>query len=194
MTVQTASNMMVIDVNVALQTALTAYLDSEVTIRFDLPNPEDLPPTPVVSVFLYDIFEDLELRMGESRAYREGVLLPSKVNVCCNYLITYWDSSQATSNDGPAGGPANQAMLVMNQVLNALINNRQLQSIPGAYTKIIPPKDEGLFSLGSFWQSLGNKPRLLLNYVVTVPVSLTDKHDAIAALSDTDVTLEQKPR
>jgi hypothetical protein len=196
MTVQTASNMIVIDVNFALQEALTAYLDSDVAIRFDLPNPEDLPPNPVVSVFLYDMFEDLELRMGESRAYDKAtrVLQPGKVNVCCNYLITYWDSSQATSNNDLSGEPDNQAMLVMNQVLNALINNRQLQSIPGAYTRVITPKDEGLFSLGSFWQSLGNKPRLLLNYAVTVPVGLTNKNDVLAEVASTDVILEQKSR
>ncbi|PXX59080.1 Protein of unknown function [Pseudomonas sp. LAMO17WK12:I10] len=194
MPAQTDSNMIVIEVNKALQTALTGYLYSDVTVRFDLPDPENLPPEPVVSVFLYDIYEDLELKMGESRAYIGGVLQPAKVNVCCNYLITYWDSSQAVSNDSPSGAPDNQAMLVMNQVLNALINNRQLPSIPGAYTRVIPPKDEGLFSLGSFWQSLGNRPRLLLNYAVTVPVSLTNKNDVIAAVESTEIDLEQKPR
>jgi hypothetical protein len=185
--------MAVIDVNNALNEALRSYLDAAVDIRFDLPDPTNPPTEPVVSVFLYDICEDLEMRVGESRVYRSGVLKPGKVNICCNYLITYWDSSQAASSGGPGGAPNNQAMLVMNQVLNALINNRQLASIPGAYTRVIPPKDEGLFSLGSFWQSLGNKPRLLLNYSVTVAVSLTDKNDEIAALDEVEVDLEQKP-
>lgn len=66
----------------------------------------------------------------------------------------------------------NQAIVIMNQVLNALINNRQLAAIPGAYTRVIPPR-EGLNSLGNFWQSLGNRPRLVLNYAATVPVSQT---------------------
>lgn len=192
MPAQIDSNMIVIEVNKALQTALTGYLYADVNVRFDLPDPENLPAEPVVSVFLYDIYEDLELKMGESRAYVGGVLQPAKVNICCNYLITYWDSSQAVSNDSPSGAPNNQAMMVMNQVLNALINNRQLPSIPGAYTRVIPPKDEGLFSLGSFWQSLGNKPRLLLNYAVTVPMSLTNKQNVIAPVGETELVIEQK--
>ncbi|MFJ3368105.1 Pvc16 family protein [Pseudomonas sp. NPDC086251] len=185
------SNMIVIEINKALQTALTNYLYPDVAVRFDLPDPENLPPSPVISVFLYDIYEDLELKMAESRAYIGGVLQPAKVNVCCNYLITYWDSSQAVSNDSPSGAPDNQTMLVMNQVLNALINNRQLPSIPGAYTRVIPPKDESLFSLGSFWQSLGNKPRLLLNYAVTVPVALTNKNELIAPVQETGAVVQQ---
>lgn len=194
MGVNKESNTIIIDVNMALQAALTEYLDSAVAIRFDLPNPEDLPPTPVVSVFLYDMCEDLELRMGESRSYHDGRLRPGKVNVCCSYLITYWDSSQSSGNDGPGGGPNNQAMLVMNQVLNALINNRELKEIPGAYTRVIPPKNEGLFSLGSFWQSLGNKPRLLLNYAVTVPVALYGKGDEIPGVTSTDLSITQKEK
>lgn len=192
MPVQIVSNMIVIEVNRALQSALAAYVDSGVNIIFSLPDPEQLPSEPLVSVFLYDMSEDLELRDGQSRVYRNGILEPGKVNVCCNYLITYWESTNSTSGDGPGVDPDNQTMLVMNQVLNALINNRQLRQIPGAYTRVIPPKNEGLFSLGSFWQSLGNKPRLLLNYSVTVPISLTNNNDLVAQVADTEINLDQK--
>ena len=64
-----------------------------------------------------------------------------------------------------------------------------LQGLPAVYTKVIPPKQD-LFSLGTFWQSLGNKPRLLLNYVATVPIPLTDKNDIIASVDASEVTLE----
>lgn len=183
------SNTTVIDVNRAIQDALQAYLDAAVSIRFDLPDPENLPADPVVSVFLYDMYEDLSLRAGEARTYSAGVMLPGRVNVCCNYLITYWDNASSASNDSPAGAPDNQAMRVMNQVLNALINHRSLPSLPGAYTRVIPPRD-GLFSLSGFWQSLGNRPRLLLNYSVTVPVTLKPSSDAITRVGSTDVVLE----
>lgn len=185
------SDMIVINLNKALQDALTAYLGVGVTIRFDLPDPDNLPSEPVVSVFLYDMHEDLELRMGESRAYNQetGVLLPARVNICCNYLITYWENVAPLGSGSPNSAYNNQAMLVMNQVLNALINNRQLAGIPGAYTRVLPPKDE-LFGLGSFWQSLGNKPRLLLNYAATVPVTLTDKNVVIMRVNSTGVTVD----
>ena len=183
------SNMTIIEVNRAMKAALRSYVDDNVVISFELPDPSNLPSVPTVSVFLYDVHEDLQLRVGESRAYSGGVLLPAKVNVCLNYLITYWDSSQSRSIDGPGGEPDNQSIIVMNQVLNALINNRVLQGLPAVYTKVIPPKQD-LFSLGTFWQSLGNKPRLLLNYVATVPIPLTDKNDIIASVDASEVTLE----
>lgn len=194
MNVQYQSNTDLINVNKALKDALRSYVDGAVDIRFDLPDPADPPSVPVVSVFLYDLCEDLEMRMGESRSYNKsnGHLLPGKVNVCCNYLITYWDSTQASSDGGPSGAPNNQSMLVMNQVLNGLVNNRQLKGVPGAYTRVIPPKDQGLYSLGSFWQSLGNKPRLLLNYAVTFGLTLTDHADVITPLSMTEIVLEQQ--
>ena len=186
------SDTTVIDVNKALNDALRLYVDSAVEIRFDLPDLTNPPDSPVVSVFLYDISEGLEMRQGESRSYSSGVLLPGRVNVSCRYLITYWDNSNGASGGAPGGAPDNQAMLVMNQVLNALVNHRQLSSIPGAYTRVIPPKDDGLFSLGSFWQSLGNKPRLLLNYVVTVPLTLTAQ-ETIPEVVDTRAKVEQLP-
>lgn len=190
MTQKLPSNTTVIDVNRAIQGALQSYLDAAVSIRFDLPDPENLPADPVVSVFLYDMYEDLSLRAGEARAYSAGLMLPGRVNVCCNYLITYWDNAASSSNDSPAGAPDNQAMLVMNQVLNALINHRSLPTLPGAYTRVIPPRD-GLFSLSGFWQSLGNRPRLLLNYSVTVPVALTAAQEPVSRVESTSALVEE---
>lgn len=188
MAVQTASDNAVIDVNRAILTALQEYVNDHVVIRFDLPEPDVPPSEPTVSVFLYDIYEDLQLRTAESRPYNGGVLLPGRVNVCCNYLIMYWD--KPATEGGPDGGPENQATVIMNQVLNALINNRQLTGIPGAFTRVIPPKEE-LNSLGNFWQSLGNRPRLVLNYAVTVPVSQTGRRtDEVPEVTETAATVE----
>ncbi|WP_421216620.1 Pvc16 family protein [Aeromonas jandaei] len=171
MVAKVMSDNTIFKVNEALLNALKNYVDDGVEIRFDLPEPGSPPITPTVSVFLYDMHEDLRLNSSESRVYSAGRLLPNRINVSCNYLIMFWDKP---ATDGSSnGGPRNQAILVMNQVLNALVNNRQLHEIPGGYTKVIPPP-EGLNSLGTFWQTLGNRPRLVLNYSVTVPISQTD--------------------
>ncbi|MNJ32232.1 hypothetical protein D3C77_268930 [compost metagenome] len=184
------SDMSVLNVNDAVLNALKTYVADTVDIRFDLPEPGSPPIQPTVSVFLYDMHEDLALKTGESRQYSGGQLQPSKVNVCCNYLIMYWD--KAATEGSPDGGPLNQAIIVMNQVLNALINNRQLKDIPGAFTRVLPPKEE-LNSLGNFWQSLGNRPRLVLNYAVTVPVSLTDHHERVPEAITQEVNLTRLP-
>ncbi|MDC9591108.1 DUF4255 domain-containing protein [Xenorhabdus sp. XENO-10] len=183
----------VIDVNKAMKKILKKYLDNKVAIRFDLPELDTVQSDAMVSVFLYDLHEDLQLRTTESRVFNaaSGRLLPGWVNIKCNYLITYWESTKpATDASSPDSQPDNQATKVMSKVLNALINNRQLAGIPGAYTQVVPPK-ESLNSLGNFWQSLGNRPRLSLNYSVTVPISLTDEQDKATPVNTISSTVEQ---
>ncbi|MDQ0430980.1 hypothetical protein ABIC12_002751 [Pantoea agglomerans] len=183
-----------LDVNNAMNKMLRAYVNEDVAIRFDLPDVGAIQSDAAISVFLYDIHEDLQLRTTESRGFNAGSgrLLPGWANVKCNYLITYWESNgPATDAGNPDSQPDNQAIKVMSQVLAALINSRQLDDIPGAYTQVIPPK-ENLNSLGNFWQSLGNRPRLSLNYCVTVPISLSDKEEKVTPVKSLSATVEPK--
>ncbi|BEM56397.1 hypothetical protein SME22J_02580 [Serratia marcescens] len=180
--------------NNAMKNILRTYVKDPVAIRFDLPDLNATQSDAAISVFLYDIHEDLQLRTAESRGFNAaaGRLSPGWVNVKCNYLITYWESTgPATDAGNPDSQPDNQAIKVMSQVLAALINNRQLTDIPGAYTQVIPPK-ENLNSLGNFWQSLGNRPRLSLNYCVTVPISLSDKGEEVTPVKSLSTTVEPK--
>lgn len=182
-----------VDVNKAMEVMLRKYLSVDVAIRFDLPDINATQSDAAVSVFLYDIYEDLQLRNSESRGYRTdtGRLSPGWVNIKCNYLVTYWESTAPATDPGnPDSQPDNQAIQVMSQVLAAFINNRQLPGIPGAYTQVVPPK-ENLNSLGNFWQSLGNRPRLSLNYCITVPMSLSNE-DVVPAVISTSVSIEKK--
>lgn len=183
-----------LDVNNAMNKMLRAYVNEDVAIRFDLPDVDATQSDAAISVFLYDIHEDLQLRTAESRGFKAGLgqLSSGWANVKCNYLITYWESTgPATDAGNPDSQPDNQAIKVMSQVLAALINNRQLAAIPGAYTQVMPPK-ENLNSLGNFWQSLGNRPRLSLNYCVTVPISLSDKGEEVTPVKSLSTTVEPK--
>ncbi|AKH65166.1 MULTISPECIES: DUF4255 domain-containing protein [Photorhabdus] len=171
----------IIAVNNALNEILSQRLSisgQKIDIRFDLPEVNSIPSAPTVSIFLYDIHEDLQLRSAESRLYNPATstLLPGWVNINYNYLITYWHSSESGDGSSPDSQPNNQAAHVMTAILNALINNRQLPDIPGAYTRVIPPQ-ESLNSLGNFWQALGNRPRLSLLYSITAPVMLQKNND-----------------
>lgn len=180
------------NVNKAVAKMLREYVAQSVAIRFDLPDVNATQADAAISVFLYDIHEDLQLRTAESRGFNPGTgrLSAGWVNIQCNYLITYWESTgPATDAGNPDSQPDNQAIQVMSQVLDALINNRQLADIPGAYTQIIPPK-ENLNSLGNFWQSLGNRPRLSLHYCITVPVSLSDKREVATPVTSTPASVE----
>lgn len=174
----TSSSNAIIEVNKALQSILQQYLDPEssgdIDIRFDLPDVNSIQSTPTVSVFLYDVHEDLQLRQSEPVRLNvnTSILRAGWVNLSCNYLITYWEAqSTASDGSGPDSSPDNQAAQVMTRTLQALLNNRELSGIAGAYSRIVPPQ-ENLNSLGNFWQALGNRPRLSLMYSVTVPILL----------------------
>ncbi|OKB66611.1 hypothetical protein BHU62_12140 [Serratia marcescens] len=183
-----------VDVNKAMEKMLRLYVDLGVAIRFDLPDVDATQADAAVSVFLYDIHEDLQLRTAGPRGFNAGtgLLSPGWVNVKCNYLITYWESTApATDAGNPDSQPDNQAIKVMSQVLAALTNNRQFADIPGVYTQVMPPQ-ENLNSLGNFWQSLGNRPRLSLNYCVTVPISLSDKGEKVTPVKSLSTIVEPK--
>jgi hypothetical protein len=197
MATQFPSDPAIINLNNALNDALLSYLPDGFPIIFDLPDLNNLPSDPTLSVFLYEIHEDLQLRSAQARinTYNPDTkvvtILPGWVNVNCNYLITYWESPQITGGvASPASASNNQAIQIMNQVVNALINNRTLADIPGAYTRMIPPNDE-LSGLGNFWQSLGNRPRLSLYAAVTVPVGLIDKSNRVPGVITPVVDMEQ---
>ncbi|WP_158586333.1 DUF4255 domain-containing protein [Serratia inhibens] len=182
----TTSSNVIVAVNEALYAALNTYINPKpedpeneepsagVDIRFDLPQVDSTQSSPTVSVFLYDVHEDLQLRQSQPARLNagSGMLRAGWVNLNCNYLITYWETQSAGSDgNGPDSSPDNQAVRVMTRALQALLNNRELDGIAGSYSRIIPPQ-ENLNSLGNFWQSLGNRPRLSLMYSVTVPILL----------------------
>ncbi|WP_118985967.1 DUF4255 domain-containing protein [Photorhabdus sp. CRCIA-P01] len=186
-------NNAIVEVNNALKDILSRYLNN-IDIRFDLPEIYSIPSKPTISVFLYDVHEDLQLRSAEPKRYNPvtNLLLPGWVNINYNYLITYWHSNKP-SVDGcsPDSQPDNQEARIMTSVLNALINNRQLPKIPGAYTRVIPPQ-ENLNSLGNFWQALGNRPRLSLLYSITAPVELQDIKNTVEPVMEIFHSVDQK--
>lgn len=164
-----------ITLNRNIETALKKYLpaDNGPAVRFDMADKDNLPDTPTICVFLYDIQEDLELRHGRSRQYdaSAGAFAPRQVHMRCCYLLTYWEKTA----DGGKVGPDAQPVQMMNKALNALLNMQFADDFP-AVLRVVAPS-EHLSSLGNFWQSLGDKPRLCLNFNVTVPVRLGLKAD-----------------
>lgn len=161
-----------IRLNERIYEALMAYLPLEFAeqgrVRFGIFDKENVPDYPTVYVFLYDIQEDLALRHGQQRHYQQGsgnTLEPRYVHVRCCYLLTYWDVRGEKNN----GEFYSQQMQVNNMALNALLNLKL--EMTSAFVQVIAPS-EHLSSLGALWQSLGDRPRLCLNFTVTVPIAL----------------------
>lgn len=167
----------ILKLNKELETAIGEYVSKGVTIRFDLPD-EDHTSKPTVSIFLYDIQENLELRSGftpvfdppvdENAASGEHPMTLTATNVTCRYLFTYWEQKTSVEPIEQYAGPTNQAITAMNQILNAILAHRHFTSVEVAQCRVIPPMD--LQSLGIFWQSLQSKPRLCLGYELTLSV------------------------
>ena len=161
----------IIKLNTALEDVLKVDLGTDIIIRFDLPKLDSPVESPTVSVFLYQLTEDLELREGEPRQYVKADKKYAVANVYlrCSYLITYWDPSDG----GESGqGPDSQQMKVISWITGALINNRELPGGGSLFSRLMP--SEHLNSLGNFWQALGNRPRLCLTYDATIRVPLND--------------------
>ena len=161
----------IIKLNSALAATLKTHLEGEIEIRFDLPKLDTQVASPTVSVFLYQLTEDLELREGEPRQYLkgEGKYKVANVYLRCSFLITYWDPSDGVES---AQGPDSQQMKVISWITGALINNRELPGGGSLFSRLMP--SEHLNSLGNFWQALGNRPRLCLTYDATIRVPLND--------------------
>ncbi len=177
-----------LQLNTAIETRIKQYINlgsdpNTIKIRFDIPAKDNPPDQPSICVFLYDIQEDLELRVGRAPTYQptKGTFAPRQTNVRCCYLITYWEKPDQVKSDI---GPASQRMVVMNLLLNALLSlttSIKLLDSDGracpTFARVIAPS-EHLSSLGNFWQSLGDKPLLCLNFSVTIPIDVVP--DAVA--------------
>ncbi len=184
----------VVELNKSIEAALKKYFTQTHTVEFtfDLPDPKHPPQVATISVFLYDVQEDLQLRTGEGRRYdpATGIIAPGLAHVRCCYLLTYW-SPVGDAEDAPYEGPDSEAMRAMNRVLNALLHHRTFDNLPGSYTRVIPMQ-ERLNSLGTFWQAMDNKPCLCLSYAVTVPVALRSEESVSSPVNASVVTLDSQ--
>lgn len=166
------SDVTLITLSEKIRDSLQKYLPLEFSnnadrIRFGMFDKGNPPDHPTVYVFLYDVQEELELRHGQPRHYQISgeTLAPRYVHVRCCYLLTYWEAEY----DQHGNTVQSQQNQVNNMALNALLNLKL--DLPSAFVRVIAPS-EHLSSLGSFWQSVGDKPRLCLTFTVTVPIAL----------------------
>lgn len=162
----------------------------DVKIRFDEPDPENLPTEPTFHLFLYLIHEDLDIRHSSGRQYDAGTgqFRPEIAYVRCLYLATYWGARQVVSFDSPSAQPDSEAVNNISQMLHALFVLRKAPTFREYQLRVVEP--EALNSLGNLWQALNNKPRTIINFAITLPVSLGDGEKA-ATVRDVTLTLEQ---
>ncbi|BEM38645.1 hypothetical protein SME10J_23720 [Serratia marcescens] len=143
-----------------------------IELRFDEPDPEHPPASPTLHLFMYLIHEDLSVRHSTQRNYNPatGNFAAESAYVRCLYLVTYWDSLSSGGADAPGAQVNSPTVLRLTDMLKALLCMRNHPDFKDYMVRVIEP--EALNSLGNFWQALGNKPRAIINFAVTLPVGI----------------------
>ncbi len=173
-----------------LDATLAALVEAElpagnVTISFAAPDDQFPPPhvsLPALSLFLYDVRENRELRPGQWELERTNgsfTRTPPPVRVECSYLITAWPSPSVLDPPEEEHGLLGDVMKVL--LRYPVIPDRYLRGELVGQEPPMPARiigDTQLHSLGELWQAMGGKPKAALHYAVTVGVTLFGPADA----------------
>ncbi len=158
-------------------------------IVFDRPLDPFNPANTTVDLFLYDLRENLELRLNEPTTTTVGNTLvthPAALRLACSYLVTAW----------PVGGPdlPFQEHKLLTQVLRVLSHYPIIPAsfLQGTLAGQDPPlpmvtlHPDALKNLAEFWSSLGSKlkPSLTATVTISVPV-FSDVTDYIVTTHNT---------
>jgi hypothetical protein len=144
-------------------------------IVFDRPLDPFTPPKTTVDLFLYDIRENLDLRLNEVTTTRVGnqvITHPAALRLACSYLVTAW----------PVGGTdlPLQEQRLLSEVLVVLSH---YPIIPSTFLfgsmigqdpslPMVALHPDALKNLAEFWSSLGSKLKASLTVTVTISVPI----------------------
>jgi len=142
-------------------------------IVFDRPLDPFNPTKTTIDVFLYDLRENLELRLNDPIIeYHDGhaIAHQAPLRLACSYLVTAW----------PVSGTelALQEHRLLTQVLRVLSRYPTIPTrfLKGSLTTQDPPlpmvalHPDALKNLAEFWSSLGSKLKASLTVTVTISV------------------------
>jgi hypothetical protein len=153
----------------------------QITVSFAAPDDQFSVKLPAVDLFLYDVRENLELRGNDDVIERLGdftsIRTRPPVRVDASYLITAWPGVGSGQSDA-----SEDEHMLLSAVMRVLLRFPRLprellagglarQDWPLPVSTLQPGR---LQSLGEFWQALGGKPKAALNYMVTLPVDVSE--------------------
>ncbi len=193
---------MIDDLDATLEALLKRELPalvSPVTITFAAPD-NDFPPSsvalPAIDVFLYDVRENRELRLGDWQIEREAngnftrQRPPARVD--CSYLITAWTGSGGPNQGRDEHRLLSEAMQVLLRFPTlppeVLQGTLQTQDVPLPTSTLQPGR---LQSIAEFWQALGGRAKAVLHYTATIGVSPSGPLQLGPPVSDVVVTVSE---
>jgi Pvc16 N-terminal domain/Carboxypeptidase regulatory-like domain len=144
-------------------------------IVFDRPLDSFVPTKSTVDLFLYDIRENLDLRLNEVTTTRVGnqvITHPAKLRLACSYLATAW----------PVGG-ADLVWQEQRLLTEVLVVLSHYPIVPGHFLQgslvgqdpqlpMVALHPDALKNLAEFWSSLGSKLRASLTVTATISVPI----------------------
>jgi hypothetical protein len=163
-----------------LERELPKNITDQVTITFAAPGDQFPPPSvtlPAINLFLYDVQENRDLRstdcMVEGNLRGQGVKTGPPARIDCSYLITAW-----ASEGSPA--PSEDEHRILGEAMRILLRHPTVPSevLQGELASQEPPiptvalQPGRLQAIGEFWQAIGGKPKLALNYTATISVDV----------------------
>lgn len=182
-----------------------ALKTTEIKIVFSAPDSrffQKVTP-PLIAIFLYDIRENLTLRMSEPvKPHKKKpddttfTLLRSPVPIDYSYLITAWGSSGSDTT------PDRDQHTLLSRVLHALLRypvwpadllKGQLTAPPLPRAHVAQPGHLNN-NMAEFWSAMGGPPRAVLHYTVTAPVSAHDPINDLPAVKYITRDVTHKPR
>jgi hypothetical protein len=144
-------------------------------IAFDRPLDPFTPPKTTIDLFLYDIRENLDLRLNEVTTTTVGnqvITHPAALRLACSYLVTAW----------PVGGAdlPLQEQRLLTEVLVVLSHYPIVPSIflqgslvgQDPLLPMVALHPDALKNLAEFWSSLGSKLKASLTVTVTISVPI----------------------
>lgn len=166
-------------------------------IVFDRPLDTFAPTKSTIDLFLYDIRENLDLRLNQVTTTRVGnqiVTHPAALRLQCSYLATAW----------PVGGAdlVWQEQRLLTEVLvvlshypiipSSFLQGSLVGQDPGMPMVALHP--DALKNLAEFWSSLGSKLRASLTVTATISVPIfSDVTDFIVTTHRTSYTSKPAP-
>lgn len=198
--------MMITDLDLSLERLLRERISPDLigqtAITFATPDRE-FPPSsvvlPAISLFLYDIQENVEYRSSrgawEEQPDRTRVRRAPPVRVDCHYLVTAW------ARDG-APRPEQDEHRLLGEAMIALLRDRELprELLCGAlaaseYTvRLSALRATSQRSLPEFWQALGGRPKPSFNLIITLAIDVRPVEQGAAPPTQAVITIEPKIR
>ena len=170
--------------------------DTKVFVSFDTPYQGAIKQKPAINCFLYDVRENLELRLGTWRVERQSngkaVKKPPPARVDCSYLITVWLQNDDIETEHQLLGEVMKVLLRYRRLPeNFVDSDLEEQEVP---LRVLSLRPSNLQSFGEFWQAMGGrdgtKPKVVLHCTVTisVPVHEAEEEVALVGVYQPDIT------